>query len=168
MSSSVRSYRSAQICVPSSPSISCAVTRMRLPERGHIEYTLASMKDKKQVYAGALCDQLGEWLRDGFTTVFGDLGEVRATICAVATANPEFGDYQCNAAMGLAKVLKQAPRKIAEQAVAGMLLKRFCHECCRQAVFTCCGFDCTLEQYRVITCQYRIIDVIQVDFKLPR
>ncbi len=32
----------------------------------------------------------------------------------VPTAKPEFGDYQCNVAMALSKIMKKAPRQIAE------------------------------------------------------
>ncbi|MGA1476390.1 MAG: arginine--tRNA ligase, partial [Prochlorothrix sp.] len=35
----------------------------------------------------------------------------------VPANNPKHGDYQCNAALGLAKTLKQAPRAIATQLV---------------------------------------------------
>lgn len=42
--------------------------------------------------------------------------DFRATV--VKTADPRHGDYQCNDCMQLAKVLRQAPRGIAEKAVA--------------------------------------------------
>ncbi|MDP6490488.1 MAG: arginine--tRNA ligase [Kiritimatiellia bacterium] len=57
---------------------------------------------------------LSGWIRDAFRGCFPDADTDFTDIAVVDTANPEFGDYQCNAAMGLAKVLRQAPRAIAE------------------------------------------------------
>jgi len=57
---------------------------------------------------------LSHWIREAFRGSFPDAGTDFADIAVVETANPEFGDYQCNAAMGLAKTLRQAPRAIAE------------------------------------------------------
>jgi len=60
---------------------------------------------------------LSEWVRAAFVQQFGDdLG--LSGIGVVETANTQFGDYQCNAAMSLAKVLRKAPRAIAEELVA--------------------------------------------------
>lgn len=62
---------------------------------------------------------LSEWMRAEFKRAFPELtDEFRAAIVVVATSNPDFGDYQCNACMGMAKALKQAPRKIAEAVCA--------------------------------------------------
>lgn len=67
--------------------------------------------------AAALLEQ---WLNARFETVFGTVpaqtGTIRLTV-APAT-RPEFGDYQCNDALALAKTLKQPPRTIAEQLLA--------------------------------------------------
>ncbi len=63
-------------------------------------------------------DILSNWIRDAFRTSFPDADIAFADIAAVETANPEFGDYQCNAAMGLAKTLRRAPRAIAETVAA--------------------------------------------------
>ncbi len=61
---------------------------------------------------------LSTWIREAFRGRFPDAESDFADIAVVETANPEFGDYQCNAAMGLAKVLRQAPRAIAETVAA--------------------------------------------------
>lgn len=42
------------------------------------------------------------------------------------TSDPTFGDYQSNVAMGLAKALKKAPRKVAEDIVAALDLSGLC------------------------------------------
>ena len=72
------------------------------------------MKKREETISGILTD----WLRASFVAEFGDDLDLSG-ITAVETANAQFGDYQCNAAMSLAKVLKSAPRAIAERLVAG-------------------------------------------------
>jgi arginyl-tRNA synthetase len=62
-------------------------------------------------------DELTLWIQSAFSVVYGDAIDV-SDVSVVATGNAKFGDYQCNAAMGLAKLLKQAPRAIAERLVA--------------------------------------------------
>jgi arginyl-tRNA synthetase len=62
-------------------------------------------------------DMLSAWLKAGFEKAFSGTGQSFENIAAVATSSPEFGDYQCNAAMGLAKALKKAPFDIARTAV---------------------------------------------------
>ena len=54
-------------------------------------------------------------LRERFAAV---LGAVPAQVGVVEATNPQFGDYQCNAAMGLAKQLGKPPRALAEAVVA--------------------------------------------------
>ena len=54
-------------------------------------------------------------LREGFVEAFGADAAEGVSIEALASTNDKFGDYQCNAAMGLAKKLHQAPRAIAEK-----------------------------------------------------
>ena len=44
----------------------------------------------------------------------------------VPSQNPKFADYQCNAAMGLARVLKKKPRQIAEDIVSNLSLDNMC------------------------------------------
>jgi len=62
-------------------------------------------------------DTLATWMQAAFTALYGEAIDVSG-VGVVATGNAAFGDYQCNAAMGLAKVLKVAPRAIAERLVA--------------------------------------------------
>jgi len=63
-------------------------------------------------------ERIRDWVAERFDAVFpgtelgSDVMEVRAT------ANEDHGDYQCNAAMRLAKPLRQPPRAIAERFVA--------------------------------------------------
>lgn len=70
-----------------------------------------------------LRDKLSELLRAGFVEAFGEEAAAGACIEAVASTNDRFGDYQCNAAMGLAKKLGQAPRAIAEKWAAAVNAK---------------------------------------------
>ncbi len=63
-------------------------------------------------------DVLSGWIREAFRSCFPDVESDFADISVVETSNPEFGDYQCNAAMGLAKSLRQSPRAIAETVAA--------------------------------------------------
>jgi len=58
-------------------------------------------------------NRLTNWTTQTLTTLF-NLLDCRAHLGVTATNNEEFGDYQCNAAMELAKVLKVAPRQIAQ------------------------------------------------------
>ena len=61
--------------------------------------------------------EFSDWAFAAFSAAFPDAALVRDEVSVVATSEKGFGDYQCNAAMGLARVLKQAPRVIAEAAV---------------------------------------------------
>jgi len=56
------------------------------------------------------------WLRDVFRLVFPGAGDF-AGVTVVAAADAAFGDYQCNAAMALAKQMKKPPRAIAQAVV---------------------------------------------------
>lgn len=65
--------------------------------------------------------QLATWLQSAFKTVCGpdlDVSVVRVT----PATDRRFGDFQCNAAMPLAKPLKQAPRALAEAVVKALPL----------------------------------------------
>jgi len=62
-----------------------------------------------------LMADLSQWVRSAFEGAFAESGHDFASVGAVETANPEFGDYQCNAAMSLAKALRSSPRAIAQQ-----------------------------------------------------
>jgi arginyl-tRNA synthetase len=68
--------------------------------------------------AQTLNDLLSEWMQTAFETVFSQDAEQIGRVTAVASTRPEHGDYQCNDCMRLAKVLKQAPRQIAETFVS--------------------------------------------------
>ncbi len=57
---------------------------------------------------------LDHWLQAAFREVAGDAVDI-GTISAIEATRPEFGDFQCNAALGLAKRLGQPPRPIAEK-----------------------------------------------------
>ncbi len=64
-------------------------------------------------------DELSNWLSGRFAAAFPGSPEAAAAGRVAPSARPEFGDYQCNDAMGLAKTLRMPPRKIAEAVVAG-------------------------------------------------
>jgi len=64
-----------------------------------------------------ITDRLSTWAAEAFAQAFPDTDYDFSGISVVATANPEFGDFQCNDAMVLAKVLRNPPRKIAETLV---------------------------------------------------
>ena len=57
---------------------------------------------------------LTTWMRGQFCAAFPGQDEAFSSVSVVATANPEFGDFQCNDAMSLAKVLRKAPQQIAQ------------------------------------------------------
>lgn len=62
-----------------------------------------------------ITEWLGHALHERFESV---LGDVPQAIHVVETQNPKFGDYQCNAAMGLAKRIGKVPRDLATEIVA--------------------------------------------------
>ena len=57
------------------------------------------------------------WLRSAFEQTFPEGNHDFSAVDAVSASNPRFGDYQCNAAMSLAGVLKKSPREIAQSVV---------------------------------------------------
>jgi arginyl-tRNA synthetase len=65
-----------------------------------------------------VADMLSRWLRETFLAELPELADALPEPLVVATADARFGDFQCNAALALAKPLKRAPRAIAEQIVA--------------------------------------------------
>jgi arginyl-tRNA synthetase len=65
-----------------------------------------------------LIDRLSDWVESLFRGCFGDRVSDYSMVGVAATGNATFGDYQCNAAMPLAKQLGCAPRAIAEEVVA--------------------------------------------------
>ncbi|TFH17637.1 MAG: arginine--tRNA ligase [Lentisphaerales bacterium] len=62
--------------------------------------------------------ELSAWIRLAFESAYPEAGSVLARISTVPTMSPEFGDYQCNDAMNLARALKIKPRVIAERLIA--------------------------------------------------
>lgn len=58
---------------------------------------------------------LSDWMRKAFVAEFPEAADALADLRVMTTASPEFGDYQCNAAMGLARTLKSNPRQLAQR-----------------------------------------------------
>ncbi len=67
-----------------------------------------------------ISQQLSAWVADGFRAAFPAEGPATVSLHVVSTSSAEFGDYQCNAAMALAKQLRLAPRAIAEAIKAAL------------------------------------------------
>lgn len=61
-------------------------------------------------------EKLSQWTSESMQQVFG-LEETDVKLGVAPTNNEQFGDYQCNAAMELARTLKKAPRQIAQEFV---------------------------------------------------
>ncbi len=79
----------------------------------HKSETMMKLMNEK-----ALGAALTDWLRGRFSAVFPEVpAEALAAVAAVPAANTKFGDYQCNAAMPLAKALHKPPRAVAEAVV---------------------------------------------------
>ena len=72
-------------------------------------------------------DWLQAQVRAALVDAFGPEYADTPPLLAQAT-RPEFGDYQCNVAMGLAKKLKSKPRDVAEQIVAKLAIGAVCEE----------------------------------------
>ena len=62
-------------------------------------------------------ERLSKWIRSVFVKSFPEAGCDFYDVAVTATVNPQFGDYQCNAAMALAKVLKLPPKAIAQTVI---------------------------------------------------
>ncbi|MGI5868954.1 MAG: arginine--tRNA ligase [Kiritimatiellia bacterium] len=67
-------------------------------------------------------DLLTDWLGARFAQTFPGCPDAASAGRVLPSTNPEFGDFQCNDAMGLAKALRTPPRAIAEKVVAGAAL----------------------------------------------
>ncbi len=59
--------------------------------------------------------QLSDWCAETFATCFPDADLSNIKLGVDASRNEQFGDYQCDAAMKLAKALKSNPRAIGQQ-----------------------------------------------------
>ena len=57
---------------------------------------------------------LSAWARARFAAVFPEVDSAGLALDVVPTTDVKFGDYQCNAAMALAKLLKKPPRDVAK------------------------------------------------------
>lgn len=64
-------------------------------------------------------DFLTDLLNSRFREVFPDNDAAATAGTVTAAGNPEFGDFQCNDAMALAKALRMPPRAIAEKVASG-------------------------------------------------
>ena len=60
---------------------------------------------------------LTDWMRVAFQTAFPDEMSDSSAVSVVPATSEQFGEYQCNHAMSLAKALKKPPRQIAEAVV---------------------------------------------------
>jgi len=60
---------------------------------------------------------LTDWMRLNFKAAFPDIDPDAFKIGVMPATQPEFGDYQCNAAMALAKQLKMPPRSVATKII---------------------------------------------------
>jgi len=63
---------------------------------------------------------VGDWVADLFGGVFPGVEIERSLLKMAETSDEAHGDYQCNAAMGLARTMKRAPRQIAELVVGSI------------------------------------------------
>lgn len=59
--------------------------------------------------------QLNLWVEETFKTIWSDTDFSNAILTVTPAKEEKFGDYQCNAAMGLAKSLRYSPRDIAQK-----------------------------------------------------
>lgn len=66
-----------------------------------------------------ICARVSEALRRAFA----ELGDEAPDPMVSATSRPEFGDYQCNVAMALAKRLKMKPREVADKLLASLQME---------------------------------------------
>ena len=69
-------------------------------------------------------DRLSVWTTESMKSVFG-FDDSTVPLGVAPTNNDKFGDYQCNAAMELARTLKKAPRQIAQEFVDAVELPDF-------------------------------------------
>lgn len=70
--------------------------------------------------------QLNQQFRQAFTAAFGTDVPLPEEPLVVPASNPKFGDYQCNAALPLAKPLQRKPRDIAQALVEQVQVTDWC------------------------------------------
>ncbi len=78
--------------------------------------------DKTSEKSVLLADMLSQWARNAFKRAFEGTAYDFSNIRVVETANPAFGDFQCNGAMSLAKEMKKSPRDVAQTVINGINL----------------------------------------------
>ncbi|MCF7864530.1 MAG: arginine--tRNA ligase [Kiritimatiellales bacterium] len=69
-------------------------------------------------------ERLSAWTTETMLSIFG-LNGSDVKLGVAPTTNEKFGDYQCNAAMELSKVLKKPPRQVAQEFVDAATLPDF-------------------------------------------
>ena len=79
-------------------------------------YSIRAMSTEQTFIVGRTETELAHWLKAGFIAAFGDACQNLELRVTPAT-DSSFGDFQCNDAMSLARLLRQPPRAIAEAAV---------------------------------------------------
>lgn len=62
--------------------------------------------------------ELTTWAAEAFASAFPDADLAETRLDVVPTVDSAFGDYQCNGAMALARILRSNPRAVAQAAVA--------------------------------------------------
>ncbi|NEO87708.1 MAG: arginine--tRNA ligase [Spirulina sp. SIO3F2] len=72
--------------------------------------------------------QLNQQFTHAFTAAFGSDLPLPDDPLVVPASNPKFGDYQCNAALPLAKPLKRKPRDIAQTLLDNLQIEQWCEE----------------------------------------
>ena len=82
-------------------------------------YTLRAMSKEEQT---TIVDELTGWMQSAFAAAFPDSGLDSRSVSVSPSTSLEFGDYQCNDAMPLAKSLKMPPRAIAETVIGNIEL----------------------------------------------
>lgn len=65
-----------------------------------------------------IVDELSTWMREGFEKAWPVPTDCEDTALVIPAVRPEFGDYQCNTALSLAKRFQRLPREVAERVVA--------------------------------------------------
>ena len=61
---------------------------------------------------------LSGWVRQSFRTAFPGVDLEAVNVGVVPTADEAHGDYQCNAAMAVGRLVRKSPREVA-QAIVG-------------------------------------------------
>ena len=72
---------------------------------------------------------LADWMSAAFQAAFPKNGDVAGQVGVSPATDEKFGDFQCNAAMGLARLLKMNPRQIADKAVAAVTEHEWVERC---------------------------------------